>query len=508
MSLFEAHGQLATEAKRIGDSEVLTSFGAGNSAKVKLARDVRMARVVALKVFKKAILAKKPILYSKLQREIALMSLLEHPHILRVYEVFESDRHLYIVMEYAENRELFDLLVSRKRLSEVEALELFRQLIYALDYLHRFGICHRDLKPENILLDSHMRVKLGDFGFARWMRSDVARTSCGSPHYTAPEVIRAQPYDGRISDIWSSGVILFTMLAGRRPFDDGALRNLLVKIKKGDFEMPPFEDDIQDLIYKILVVDPGRRISLDQIKQHPAFLRGLPDGYVLPAPLPLPQISGRIDPSSIQPQMLKVLRQIGYSSDDELFADLNAPGHTMAKVFHYMLTRTVDRASLPWGDTHTSEQPSELAFVNTSASDFGAAIRSVASDACVSLVQKPDWAIGDAVMIAYEQEQTIENIPTNGPHLFLALQCIMNDLGFDWFHPDDMTLLARTTAAEYLVFGAECADANVTKLHVRMERGPEDVFLALMKRIRDVLAPREPFLDESLSDGVPESIPE
>jgi BR serine/threonine kinase len=497
--------------KRIGDYEVLSSLGSGNSAKVKLARDVRTERIVAVKVFKKMILAKKPVLYSKLQREIALMSLLEHPHILRVYEVFESDRHLYIVMEYAENRELWDLLVARKRLSESEAIEMFRQLIYALDYLHRFGICHRDLKPENILLDTRMKIRLGDFGFARWMRSDVARTSCGSPHYTAPEVIRAQPYDGRISDIWSSGVILFTMLAGRRPFDDNSLRNLLIKIKKGEFEMPPFEDDIQDLIYKILVVDPAKRITLEQIKQHPAFWRDLPEGYVLPTPLPLPQISAGIDPASIQPQMLKVLRQIGYSSNDELFADLNAPGHTMAKVFHYMLTRTVDRASLPWGEAHrghVSEQPSELSFVNASASDFDAAIRTAPSEACVSLVQKPDWAIGDVVMVGYEQEQTIENIPTNSPHLFLALQCIMNDLTFDWFHPDDMKLLARTTGWEYLVFDADYADLHVMRLHVRMERGPEDVFLALMERIRDVLAPRDPFLDESVNDGVLEAIPE
>ncbi|OHT08703.1 CAMK family protein kinase [Tritrichomonas foetus] len=204
---------MAVSQKVIGQYNVLGTLGSGNSAKVKLGENRITHEKVAIKILKKANLQSRPMLYAKLQREIALMSLFEHPHILRLYEVFESERHLHIVMEYAENRELFDLLVQCHRLQEEEGLDLFRQIIYALEYLHSLGICHRDLKPENILLDANNNIKIADFGFARWMKSDVASTSCGSPHYAAPEVIRAQPYSGRQADIWSAGVILYAMLS-------------------------------------------------------------------------------------------------------------------------------------------------------------------------------------------------------------------------------------------------------------------------------------------------------
>lgn len=201
------------EEQAIGQYLIVGNLGSGTSAKVKLAENRITHEKVAIKILKKANLEKRPNVYAKLQREIALMSLFEHPHILKLYEVFESEQHLHIVLEYAENRELLDLLVQQHVLHEAEGIELFRQIIYALEYLHIHGICHRDLKPENILLDEHNNIKLADFGFARWMKTDVANTSCGSPHYAAPEVIRAQPYSGRAADIWSAGVILFAMLA-------------------------------------------------------------------------------------------------------------------------------------------------------------------------------------------------------------------------------------------------------------------------------------------------------
>ena len=201
------------EEQVIGQYLIIGTLGSGTSAKVKLAENRITHEKVAIKILKKANLQKRPNVYAKLQREIALMSLFEHPHILKLYEVFESEQHLHIVLEYAENRELLDLLVQQHVLHEAEGIELFRQIIYALEYLHIHGICHRDLKPENILLDGHNNIKLADFGFARWMKTDVANTSCGSPHYAAPEVIRGQPYDGRAADIWSCGVILYALLA-------------------------------------------------------------------------------------------------------------------------------------------------------------------------------------------------------------------------------------------------------------------------------------------------------
>jgi BR serine/threonine kinase len=506
---------MSLAGKRIGDYQVLELLGAGNSAKVKLARHINTGQLVAVKILKKANLTKKPILYGKLQREIALLSLFDHPHILRIYEVFESDSHLYIVTEYAENRELFDLLVARKRLPENEAIDFFREIIYALEYLHHHGICHRDLKPENLLLDGNLTLRIADFGFARWMRSDVTSTSCGSPHYTAPEVIRAQPYDGRIADVWSSGIILFTMLAGRRPFDDSSLRHLLLKIKKGEFEMPQFEDEIQDLIGRILVVDPGKRITIPEIKKHPAFLHGLPEGYVLPSPVPLPRIVVPVDTGSVQPQLLKVLRQVGYHSDEDLLSDLGSAEHTMAKVFHYMLTRAVDRASLPWGQAFRApsdcEADSSLSELIEANSEGLAAVigPSISSDACLSLVSKPDWSIGEAILITYDREDRIEGIRMNSPQLFLTLQCIFNDLHFEWFHPDDLHMIVRTQASDFLVCEATYATREFMTLHIRMERGSEPAFNAIFKRIQDVLGPADSFVGlDSLPDEMTQVIPD
>jgi BR serine/threonine kinase len=495
--------------KHIGDYELLGSLGSGPSAKVKLARDVRTNRLAALKIFKKANLTKKPTVYARIQREIALMSLVEHPHILRIYEVFESERHLYVVTEYAKNKELFDLLVARQRIPKDEAMDIFRQIIYALDFLHRHGICHRDLKPENILLDSYMKVRVSDFGFARWMPANIASTSCGTPHYTAPETFRGSPYDGRLADIWSVGVILFTMLAGRRPFDDPSLRRLLGLIRKGKFEMAPFDDDIQDLLYKILVVDPTKRISIDGIKRHTAFALGLPEGYILPEPLAPPQIQAAIDPSTIQPQLLKVLQHIGYESDEELFSDLNRQEPTMAKVFHYMLTRTVDRSSLPWTAAHHFEgERSFPELVDPKAYELVGAVDVSTNESCFSLMHKVDWAIGDVVLIAYEQEHVIDDIPTSSSCLFKTLQFILSDMHCDWFHPDDLKLLARTQACEYLVFDAEYVDYDVMKLYVRMEKGPEDAFMVIIKRISSVLLPQEDFFADAFDDEEPEAIPD
>lgn len=197
----------------IGNYRIIGTLGSGQSGKVKLAVNKTTNDSYAIKIIKKSNLSDKPQLFKKLQQEIALMSLMDHPHILKLVEVFESPRHLHIVEEYAETGELFDLLVQESQLTEDHGMKLFRQMVYGIDYLHQLGICHRDLKPENILLDSTGNIKIADFGFARWMKSNIAETSCGSPHYAAPEIVKGIPYDGRTSDIWSLGIILFAMLA-------------------------------------------------------------------------------------------------------------------------------------------------------------------------------------------------------------------------------------------------------------------------------------------------------
>lgn len=204
------------QSQSIGPYVLVRTLGEGTTSKVKLAYHRDTKQNVAVKIISKALFLQNEELQVKVRREIALMKLVQHPHIMRLIDVLESQRHLYIVLEYEEHGELFDYLVENQRFAEDVGMELFRQIATGVQYLHSLGICHRDLKPENILLDSSYRVKLADFGFATWVRENAQTdTSCGSPHYAAPEIVRGLPYDGKTADIWSLGVILFALLAVR-----------------------------------------------------------------------------------------------------------------------------------------------------------------------------------------------------------------------------------------------------------------------------------------------------
>jgi serine/threonine-protein kinase HSL1 (negative regulator of Swe1 kinase) len=216
----------------------------------------------------------KPIPYG-LEREIAVMKLLEHDNIVRLFDVWENSNELYLIMEYVEGGELFHYVEQRKGLHEDETIIIFRQIIAALLYCHRMHICHRDLKPENILLDpSKMTVKLIDFGMAA-LQADgkMLSTPCGSPHYAAPEVVSSKPYDGKQADVWSCGVILYVMLTGTTPYNygqEGDIRILFRDIAKAKYYMPnELSHEAKDLIRRIFVPDPKRRITMDEVWDHP-----------------------------------------------------------------------------------------------------------------------------------------------------------------------------------------------------------------------------------------------
>jgi BR serine/threonine kinase len=192
------------------------------------------------------------------------MKLIEHPNVLRLYDVYESKKFLYLMLEHVSGGELFDYLVKKSRLSVKEARKFFKQIISALDFCHSHLICHRDLKPENLLLDDKFNIKIADFGMASLqVDGSMLETSCGSPHYACPEVIRGEKYDGRKADVWSCGVILYALLVGALPFDDDNLKQLLEKIKKGNFSIPAYVSaDCQDLLRRMIEVDPNKRLSV------------------------------------------------------------------------------------------------------------------------------------------------------------------------------------------------------------------------------------------------------
>ena len=186
---------------------------------------------------------------ARLQREIRFLKLLNHPHIVKVFDVIESLEYIYIVMEFAVGGELFDYIVAHKRVKEKEARSFYRMVLSAVDYCHQNAVIHRDLKPENLLLDDKRTIKIIDFGFGNNFNvNGLLDTFCGSPFYAAPEMILGKKYEGPEVDMWSLGrcesltigVILFALLCGHLPFDDDNMKELYKKIASGSYKVPEY----------------------------------------------------------------------------------------------------------------------------------------------------------------------------------------------------------------------------------------------------------------------------
>jgi BR serine/threonine kinase len=474
----------------IGSYFVFYDLGYGATGKVKLARHATTGQTVAMKIIKKSLFEKTAGLEAKVRREIALMRLFDHPHLLKLIEVCESPHHLYMIIEYAEHGELFDLLASAKAPPVPLAMKIFREIIYGVAYLHAHAICHRDLKPENILLNQFNDIKIGDFGFARWMPRNIAETGCGSPHYASPEVVRGIPYDGRAADIWSCGVILFALLAGRLPFHDSSIRKLLAKVKSGKYVMPDLPLDIQSLISAMLTVNPIERITIDGIKHHNAFHIGLSNPmYVLPSPVPLPLMTDPIELTSIDPTIFAVLRGIGFASDDELAAEFTMVGTSMAKVFYSMLLNTRSLDSYPWDDHELFEgPPSPLSdqfivspqqmFANVGEDAFGRRERplSVSASSPHSLAERAEWADVCQREIKADLVQPCVGIALPLEVLMGKMQLLLSSLGFQWLHPDDFTIVARyTDRTMYLVVKVERETADAVDMNLYFTQAMQSV---------------------------------
>ncbi|GAA5992694.1 hypothetical protein JCM11641_004995 [Rhodosporidiobolus odoratus] len=265
----------------IGEYEIISTLGTGSFGKVKLARHVKTGLKVAMKFISKRKISTAEM-SNRVHREIQYLSLLRHPHIIKLYDVISSPSDIVMVIEYLSG-ELFDYIVRRGKMPEDEARRFFQQIMSALDYCHSHNIVHRDLKPENLLLDENLNVKIADFGLSNIMRDgDFLKTSCGSPNYAAPEVISGKLYAGPEIDIWSCGVILYVMLCGRLPFDDDHIPLLFKKINGGIFSLPPFlTPDARSLLSRMLTVDSNKRIKLHEIRQLPWFQKDLPT-YLFP----------------------------------------------------------------------------------------------------------------------------------------------------------------------------------------------------------------------------------
>ncbi|KAG8371552.1 hypothetical protein BUALT_Bualt13G0099800 [Buddleja alternifolia] len=253
-------------------------LGQGTFAKVYYGRSVQTGQSVAIKVIDKDKVTRVGII-KQIKREISVMRLIRHPHIIHLYEVMATKTKIYIIMEYAKGGELFNK-VAKGKLKEDVARKYFQQLINAVDFCHSRGVYHRDLKPENILLDENENLKISDFGLsalAESKRKDgLLHTTCGTPAYVAPEVIDKKGYDGAKADIWSCGVVLYVLLAGYLPFHDSNLMEMYRKIAKGDFKIPSwFSPEVRSFLSRILDPNPNTRISIAEIKENSWFEQGL-----------------------------------------------------------------------------------------------------------------------------------------------------------------------------------------------------------------------------------------
>uniref|UniRef100_A0AAR2JE56 Protein kinase domain-containing protein n=1 Tax=Pygocentrus nattereri TaxID=42514 RepID=A0AAR2JE56_PYGNA len=344
MSSCGKENSAALHASYVGPYRLEKTLGKGQTGLVKLGVHCVTCQKVAIKIVNREKLSESVLM--KVEREIAILKLIEHPHVLKLHDVYENKKYLYLVLEHVSGGELFDYLVKKGRLTPKEARKFFRQIISALDFCQSHSICHRDLKPENLLLDEKNNIRIADFGMASLQVGDsLLETSCGSPHYACPEVIRGEKYDGRKADVWSCGVILFALLVGALPFDDDNLRNLLEKVKLGVFHMPHFiPPDCQNLLRGMIEVDASKRLTLEQIQKHTWYIGGKNE----PEPeQPVPRkVAIRSLPSAddIDPDVLESMHSLGCFRDkNKLMKDLLSDDDNQEKMIYFLLLDRKER---------------------------------------------------------------------------------------------------------------------------------------------------------------------
>ncbi|XP_055018196.1 MAP/microtubule affinity-regulating kinase 3a isoform X19 [Boleophthalmus pectinirostris] len=292
----------------VGNYRLLKTIGKGNFAKVKLARHILTGREVAIKIIDKTQL--NPNSLQKLFREVRIMKILNHPNIVKLFEVIETERTLYLVMEYASGGEVFDYLVAHGRMKEKEARAKFRQIVSAVQYCHQKHIVHRDLKAENLLLDADMNIKIADFGFSNeFTMGNKLDTFCGSPPYAAPELFQGKKYDGPEVDVWSLGVILYTLVSGSLPFDGQNLKELRERVLRGKYRIPFYmSTDCENLLKRFLVLNPGKRGTLEQIMKDRWINSGFEDDELKPYTEPELDITDQ--------KRIDVMVGMGYNLDE------------------------------------------------------------------------------------------------------------------------------------------------------------------------------------------------
>lgn len=347
--------------KYLGEFQIVNLIGEGTFGKVLLGIHKRTQEKVAIKLMSKRKIEDFND-STRINREIGILKLLSHAHIVRFYQLIDTPKTICLVMEYCTGKDLLTYLKSNGKIKEIEAAILFSQLISAIDYLSKFGVSHRDIKLDNILVQDN-KIKLIDFGLSNRFdpkTNSLLSTSCGSPSYAAPEIILGEKYDGVISDLWSCGVVLYALVCAHLPFEATSENELFEKIVTGQFKMHKYiSPKLQDLLNRILVTNPNKRITLSSLKNH-SFIRMHTCDYIKGI---IPGIFPPID-YEVADFILKNER-IQYSSVQDLVSSIIENKRDELTTFYYLLVKRKVKGKFIFEDFFKPQSQSNYSTLST-----------------------------------------------------------------------------------------------------------------------------------------------
>ena len=328
---------LSDRENPIGDYLLNDELGSGGFAKVVQAIHIPTGEKVAVKIMDKAQIFSEPLNLNRIQREIAILKIVRHKNIIKLYELMETPNKIYLVMEYCNGGELFDYIVSKQHLSERQACRFFQEIINSIEYLHSLNIVHRDLKPENLLLDkinNKITLKLIDFGISNCYSPDkLLNTPCGTASYAPPEMHKGEEYYGLLSDVWSAGVVLYAMVFGYLPFCEDDEDTNINNIIEGNYEIPEeASPELADLLIHLLDINPLTRYDLEQIKQHPWFNMVKTYKYI-------PGVIEGFHRIPVDMKIVEACEQYGYDKERVIDSVENCKYNRNSSVYYILLSK-------------------------------------------------------------------------------------------------------------------------------------------------------------------------
>ena len=335
----------------IGDInyKITRKLGEGMFSTVKLATHSLTGSKVAIKILEKTRISKIED-KERINREMAIIKRLHHYNIAKLYQIVENKLTIYLIQEHVEGKEFMEYLTKKGKLMENEACKFYHQIISGLDYIHHCGIAHRDFKPENILLTNDNTIlKIIDFGLSNtYKNNQLLKTACGSPCYASPEMIQEQSYNGALSDIWSSGIILYLMLCGNLPFYHEQNEVMYKKILSGKFDLPKhLSDNAKDILKKILEVNPKKRLNFEEIKAHPWF-NIIDKNYLIHK-----GINVNEDIIPIDDEIIKKMENIGFNKMEVKYMVLKNFHNRVTTVYDLLLKQKIDNGKKSIADLHS-----------------------------------------------------------------------------------------------------------------------------------------------------------